>query len=394
MESYAQVGGAEAYAYQVIRYLQNIGHQNIVIYAKEHPSPLQFTIGQTHHVPYPPYPNSAADAIQAIQQIIAVEQPDVAFIHHIYHPALIESVVRSLPTVSYVQAVYLVCPGSRQYFPRSEQICPHAAGPICIWNGQVKKCVWGRNPLTHIRLLQRVRDYLRVYQEMHKIFVGSTYMVESLCRNGLPAEKIVISPTFLLEEKPDSLPVYPDRDTPTILFSGRLVREKGLHHLLAALKEIDVPWRLVVAGTGPDEARCRELATAYQIAPKVSFLGWISDQKLQTLMATSDIVTVLPLLAEAFGRVGPEAFVHGRPVIAYASGGITDWLHHEYNGLLVPPGDISALRQALVRLLTSPTLRQQLGQQAYKRVIVDYPIEKHLPSMLSILEEARVSREK
>jgi len=55
----------------------------------------------------------------------------------------------------------------------------------------------------------------------------------------------------------------------------------------------------------------------------------------------------------------------------------------------VPAADIAALRRALHRLLTDPALRQKLGEQAYKRVVADYPIDKHLPAIISILQDAR-----
>jgi glycosyltransferase involved in cell wall biosynthesis len=388
LENYARVGGAEAYAHQVIGYLERTGHANIVVYAREHAPELQFQIGQTCHVPQPDYPRSVAVAVRHIADIVADECPDVAFVHHVYHPSVIDFVTRRLPAITYVQGTYLVCPGSRQYFPRSERACPHTAGLICLWNGQVKRCIWGRNPLTHLRFLKRTRDFLAVYRHMHRVIVGSTFMRDLLQRNGLPDEKVAISPTFLLEPGPRPLPVYRAVERPTILFSGRIVREKGLHHLLLALRDVTVPWQLIVAGTGPDEGRCRQLAKSYGIEQRVTFRGWVNPTELQKLIMSCEVAAAPSLLPEAFGRVGPEAFVHGKPVVAYASGGICDWLHDHGNGLLVPTADVRVLRQALIALLSRPALRKELGQQAYEQALVDYPIEKHLSVITSMLKSA------
>jgi glycosyltransferase involved in cell wall biosynthesis len=388
LENYARVGGAEAYAHQVIGYLERTGHANIVVYAQEGAPELQFRVGQTCHVPQPDYPRSVAGPVRRIAEIVADERPDVAFVHHVYHPSVIDFVTRWLPAVAYVQGPYVVCPGFRQYLPRAERACPRAAGLICLWNGQVKRCIWGRNPFTHLRLLRRTRDFLAVYRRMHRVIMGSAFMRDLLQRNGLPGGKVAISPTFLLEPGPRPSPVYRAAEMPTILFSGRIVREKGLHHLLLALRDISSPWQLVVAGAGPDEGHCRQLAERYGIGQRVTFRSWVNPTDLQKLIVSCDIVAVPSLWPEPFGRVGPEAFAHGRPVVAYASGGICDWLRDRVSGLLVPTADVRALRQALIALLTRPALRKELGQQAYEQALVDYPIDKHLSVITSMLKSA------
>jgi len=388
LENYARVGGAEAYAHQVIGYLERVGHANIVVYAQQHAPELQFQVGRTCHVPQPDYPRSVAGAARHIADIVADERPDVAFVHHVYHPSVIDFVTQQLPAIAYVQGPYVVCPGFRQYLPREERACPHAAGLICLWNGLVKRCIWGRNPLTHLRFLRRTRDFLAVYQRMHRVIVGSTFMRDLLGRNGLPGEKVAISPTFLLEPGSSPSPAYRAVERPTILFSGRIVREKGLHHLLLALRDITVPWQLIVAGIGPDESRCQQLAYRYGIEGRVTFRGWVNSTELQKLIMGCDVAAAPSLWPEPFGRVGPEAFVHGKPVVAYASGGICDWLHDGVNGLVVPTADVQALRQALTALLSRPALREKLGQQAYEQALLDYPIDKHLSVITSTLKGA------
>jgi glycosyltransferase involved in cell wall biosynthesis len=391
LENYARVGGAEVYARQAIDYLERAGHENVVVYAAVHPPGLQYEARRGFHVPLPAYPHPADDTKERIRQIIAAERPDVAFLHHIYHPGIVDFVARNLPAIAYVQGPYLFCPGDRQYLPRAERTCPHIAGPICLWNGQTQGCIWGRNPRTHWRLLRRTQEFMMVYARLHRVVVGSVFMRRMLMRNGLAADQIVISPTFLLEPGRYQAPAPTESEPPTFLFSGRIVREKGLHHLLAALCDVSLPWRLVVAGAGPDETYCRELAERSGIAARVDFRGWVDIDEAARLTCACDVVAVPSLWPEPFGRVGPEAFVCGKPVVGYASGGIPDWLHDGVNGLLAPAADVAGLRQALATLLADRALRHKLGQQAFAGVMADYRIESHMEGIIALLQGAQMA---
>ena len=389
LESYANIGGAEAYAHQVISWCERQGHTNVIIYATAHPSERQYPVESGFHVPQPTYPQSAKSAIRKIKKIVADERTDVAFIHHVYHPDIIKSITDQLPSVAYVQGPYLFCPGFRQYLPRSERLCPHTAGLACLWNAYVQGCMYGRSPVTHWHHLQRTRAFLATYPHMHTIVVGSRFMRDMLVRNGLPSKKIIISPTFLLED--DNVPPFIPGSAsapPVILYTGRIVPEKGLHHLITALSKVSCPWRLVIAGDGPDKCRCRKLAQRYGIAGRVEFLGWLAIDEIRHLVETCDFVAVPSLWPEPFGRVGPEAFARGKPVVAYASGGITDWLHNGVNGLLVPTGNVAMLRQALITLLSDVSMRIRLGRQAYEGLVKDYHIDKHMPIIIAILNGA------
>lgn len=388
LESYAKIGGAEAYAGQVISYLQRAGFQNSVVYAKEHSPELRYQVGKSYHVPQPNYPQPVAMALQRIQEIVALERPDVAFVHHVYHPAVVRFVAGLLPTIAYVQGAYLVCPGAMQYLPRSERLCPHTVGLICLWNARFEQCVPGKNPIRHVFRLQRVRALLAAYDLIQTIVVGSQFMRELLHRNGISYEKMLISPTFLLETLPEPASSSEESRAPTVFFGGRLVREKGLHHVILALKELSTPWRLVVAGTGPDEEYCRELVGRHGLTERVTFCGWLDEALLERTISASDLVAVTSLLPEAFGRIGPEAFAHGKPVVGYASGGICAWLQDGVNGLLVPTGNIPALQHALSRLLNDASLRADLGRRAREHVRKTYPIERHMHDIVVALERA------
>ena len=85
--------------------------------------------------------------------------------------------------------------------------------------------------------------------------------------------------------------------------------------------------------------------------------------------------------AEPFGFIGIEAMHHGRPVVAFAVGGIPDWLEPDVTGLLVPEQDVPALARAIERLLTDDALASTLGRNAYRRARERFSFDPYITDM-------------
>jgi glycosyltransferase involved in cell wall biosynthesis len=141
------------------------------------------------------------------------------------------------------------------------------------------------------------------------------------------------------------------------LYLGRLIPDKGVASLIGALA-----WarrmpggerlRLVIAGEGPASGDLRRLVHGYGLEEVVSFSGQVDPETRRHLLASADFLA-LPSLAvpgwlEQFGRVIPEAFAFGLPVIGSASGAIPEVIGDA--GLTAPPGDFGALAGALLEM--------------------------------------------
>jgi glycosyltransferase involved in cell wall biosynthesis len=150
------------------------------------------------------------------------------------------------------------------------------------------------------------------------------------------------------------------------LYLGRLNPEKGLPELAEAfaLAAPECP-RLFLLIVGPDETNMRALMTrtAGDRASHLRFVDW-TDQPEQ-FMAASDLF-VLPSHREGFGQTVIEAAACGIPSIGTRIYGLTDTVDDE-TGILVPVGDVMALRDALVRLATDDDLRLAMGGRAKAR---------------------------
>jgi glycosyltransferase involved in cell wall biosynthesis len=137
-----------------------------------------------------------------------------------------------------------------------------------------------------------------------------------------------------------------------VLYVGRLSEEKGVRELARAAGGMP----LVVVGDGP----LRHLFPGA--------VGFVPPARLGEYYERAAVV-VCPSRREGFGVVCAEAMAYGRPVVASAVGGLLDLVEDGVSGLLVAPGDTTALRLALARLLEDRGERQRLGDAARARAL-------------------------
>jgi glycosyltransferase involved in cell wall biosynthesis len=154
------------------------------------------------------------------------------------------------------------------------------------------------------------------------------------------------------------------RDTVHVLFLGRIGERKGVPQLcdaLAALKDL-TGWRATLAGDGDVEG-LRTRLDDLGLSDGVSAPGWQQAIDVERLLSEADIL-VLPSYAENLPVSVIEGMAEGLAIVATPVGAVEDIIEHGRTGLLVPPGDVEALRTALEQLICQPDLRQRLGNAA------------------------------
>ena len=139
-------------------------------------------------------------------------------------------------------------------------------------------------------------------------------------------------------------------EPPEVLYVGRLSPEKNVDTLVEAVGDLN----LVVAGDGPLRER----------VPNA--LGAVPHAEVERLLERASVV-VSPCEREGFGLAAAEAMAFGRPVVAAAGGALLELVADGETGLLVPPRDAAALREAVERLLGDRELRERLGRAARER---------------------------
>lgn len=169
-----------------------------------------------------------------------------------------------------------------------------------------------------------------------------------------------------------------------IAYVGNILPYKGLRRLIEAMSKARsrASLHLVVAGTGSDEAACRQLAADRGLASQVTFLGWRSAAETEALLVASDVLA-LPSEWEGLPYVLLEAMACARPVIAGRVFGIPEVVEDGVTGVLVDPLRVDEIAQALDRLV-DPALRESMGTAARARFERLFTLEEQALRMQSL----------
>jgi len=206
-----------------------------------------------------------------------------------------------------------------------------------------------------------------VYRAFDHVLVPSEWVGGVVRDLGVMADKIVRVPrgidlnTYTRARRDPSVFARWGVEGPVLLYVGRLSREKGIEHLLAAFRAVreEAPEaRLVLVGDGPLRG---ELERA--LPPGCVLTGTITGDDLAALYAGADVF-VFPSQTETFGNVVVEAQASGLPAIVADRGATRELVVDGVTGFAVDPRNVDTMRRVLVRLIRDPELRERMGRAA------------------------------
>lgn len=173
-------------------------------------------------------------------------------------------------------------------------------------------------------------------------------------------------------------------DAVAVAFVSNLLGHKGLDRLIGALaSRPDLPWHLVVAGAGPEEARCRALVSAVGADRRASFLGRLEAPEVETLLPAVDVLA-LPSTIEGMPYVVLEAMASALPVVAGRVAGLPELVAEGETGFLVDPLDVPALAEALARVVADEALRRRMGEAGRRRFLERFTLDEQVARMAAL----------
>ncbi|CAK0737862.1 putative Glycosyltransferase family 4 protein [Gammaproteobacteria bacterium] len=201
--------------------------------------------------------------------------------------------------------------------------------------------------------------------------------VISAVPSAISKTRVILNALSMPADAPTSISFHP----PSLFCAARLFQTKGLDVLLRSLPAVQMQFpevTAVIAGDGPIRAALQDLSRELGISHAVRFTGWIAPQQIPAEINHVTLVMAPSLQEESFGLILLQAMQMARPVIASRVGGMTEVVQHEQTGWLVPPGDISALSTAIVRMLQDPVRAAQFGKQGRERAQTIFSWERCL----------------
>lgn len=302
------------------------------------------------------------EARRSLRRELRTFQPDVVHVHNTF-PLLSPSVLyacrdEQVPVVATIHHYGLVC-----------------ASGVLFRDGAVCHDCVGRSPLPGIRhgcyrdstaatvpMAAALVAHRRAWRTMVSAYVFiSGAQREIIAADGFPADRLFVKHNFVA-------PMAPRADPPddAVMYAGRLTGAKGLPLLMDAWdrycqEDPGGSLRLVIAGAGPLESQVAAWAAT---RASVHWLGTLTREDCAALTTRCRAVIAPSQWEEPFGLVVPEAMAAGVPPVAAAHGSFRELIDHGVDGILFPPGDVSALASVFKNIAAQPSLYLELGDAA------------------------------
>lgn len=227
-----------------------------------------------------------------------------------------------------------------------------------------------------------------------RFFAVSNYARQGYLDQGIPAQlvRVLYNPVniaqFQRDDKKcsairDALGI--DRDAIVLGYVGRMHVRKGTSALFEAVSEAMVAeprLHCLWIGDGPEGPALRERAAAHPLHRRHHFVGWTHD--VYAYYGAMSMLALPSIEPETFGRVSVEAQAAGIPVLASRIGGVPETLHPGVTGVLLPPGDVAAWRDAILNMCAAPR-RLPMGAAARQFALAHFSTSVIAGEFLRIL---------
>jgi glycosyltransferase involved in cell wall biosynthesis len=323
----------------------------------------------------------STEAREKFTSLLDRVRPDVVHIQSL-HGHITPSIVpvarrRGIRVVWTLHDYKLVCPNTHLLIDSTQRIC-EACAKSTFYHAALRRCKKGSFSASVVATAEAyVHRWLRVQRHVDHFIAPSVFLRRKVMEmGGLGGDRISHVPYFL----PDGAyrPSFGAGDY--VLFFGRITPIKGVRTLLAAMREIPSA-HLKLAGRVDESLRDwldRERP------PNVEWVGSKFGDELSALIAGARAVVVPSVWYENQPFSALESFAARRPVIASDLGGMAELVLHRERGLLVPPGDVQALAEAIRTVLAEPEAASRWGEQAFRYARHEHAAEKHYKQLLGI----------
>lgn len=296
-----------------------------------------------------------------LEAVIEDFSPDVIQLHGVGNTLLDGWLAARRPTVRFVHNHDFYCSGRRLTLKRPMEPCRRAHGRGCCVAHVFRGC-GSINPVVNFMRYRAIDRSLPALRSLHGLQVMSDSVGRQLEANGIARDKLVRLPLYA--------PVWPAADTGpssslrTILHIGGLLDHKGVWMVVRMLRDLPGDVQLVLAGGGKDKELLEEHVRRRGLGSRVRIVGEPTPEQWSFLYRESTLVVMPVLWNEPLGLDGLAAMAHGKPVVAFETDGIRQWLRHGETGMCVAFGDRPGFRAAVRELIDDRAKLREFGKHA------------------------------
>ena len=328
---------------------------------------------------------------ESIQAALWNFEPDALFIHKMSDVEVLRVLAGGgVPTVRMVHDHDLYCMRSYKYDWLTRKICKRPASLYCVF--RCGACfVRNRSSFWPFRWVsyRKKRKEIALNREFDRLIVASEYMRQELLRNGFDAARIEMHPPVPRAAEQRLTSSFSERNL--IIYSGQIIRGKGVDVLLQALSKVSRPFECVILGDGNHRAYCEQLAKDLGLSNRVRFAGFVPQEELRGYFAEATLAVMSSVWPEPFGASGLEAMRYGLPVVAFDAGAIKEWLIDGANGFVVPWMETAKFAARIDELLSDKALARRLGENARTAVNDQYEFSKYIDNLENVFSRVRHS---
>ena len=377
-------GGSGWSTWELVRGLVGRGHHVEVVKIEIGPNP-GITEERHDHIPLTIFRRSAPK-LPAVRNVVKNERLwrdltnylvskrlttspfDVIHAQHVMGtvPAIRAGALTGTPVVATVRDYWPVCYWSDLiYDPGQPRLCPECTA------GMMTKCIRpraGRASVAALPLIPYMRANLTTKRRT-LAGAGAIIAVSSVIARDLRsrAPEITNTPLYTIPNPFDMAALdqayaHSARllEGPYLLYVGKLATNKGVQHLVPAIREARVTWPVVVVGEGPLRASLEE--DARKAGLDMRMLGWLDRREVWTWMRHATVLAFPSYGPESLSRVLVEGAALGAPIAAMDTGGTRDIIHSRETGLV--SADVHGFARDLAELASDERLRAALASAA------------------------------
>ena len=407
-------GGSETYYFGLAEGLKAAGHEvhffamegesnlpcedsDLFVSAKDYngPTSLKQKVSAATSLIY------SKEAKVKFQALCERVQPDIVHMN-LVHRQITLSILdapylkeHDVPVLFTAHDYILVCPNYLMLDGRGS-VCDACLGGK-FSNCLKRKCVKGSTAKSAMAFAEA--EYLKLshaYSKIDEIVCPSSFMAQKTIEGGLKPSRVCHLTNFCSAETLElarSTADATDRESPYLLFFGRLSKEKGVDLLVEAFASIQdkIPgWRLVVVGDGPEREALVQRVENMSCKDRIEFAGYQTGAPLQKYVERASLAIACSRCRENMPYSIVEAFASGTPVVGARIGGIPELVRECETGFACEPDDSRSLADAILRgieFIGDKDAHRQMQQRCRDYVLNSCEQSKYIEQLTELYQE-------